>query len=79
MKIKAVCEQTGLTDRTIRYYIEEGLISPIFIQRTTSAERTLTFQKLMWRCSRTLPSYGNLAFPSLKLSSYLNIPRKQSQ
>lgn len=25
MKIKAVCEQTGLTDRTIRYYIEEGL------------------------------------------------------
>ena len=23
MKIKAVCELTGLTDRTIRYYIEE--------------------------------------------------------
>lgn len=28
MKIKKVCEQTGLTDRTIRYYIEEGLINP---------------------------------------------------
>ncbi|MBQ9802361.1 MAG: MerR family transcriptional regulator [Clostridia bacterium] len=28
MKIKAVCEKTGLTDRTVRYYIEEGLISP---------------------------------------------------
>lgn len=28
MKIKAVCEATGLTDRTIRHYIEEGLIAP---------------------------------------------------
>lgn len=30
MKIKVVCERTNLTDRTIRYYIEEGLISPTF-------------------------------------------------
>lgn len=30
MKIKAVCEKTGLTDRTIRYYIEEGLIFPSY-------------------------------------------------
>jgi len=28
MRIKAVCEATGLTDRTIRYYIEEKLITP---------------------------------------------------
>ena len=28
MKIKTVCEMTGLTDRTIRYYIEEQLIFP---------------------------------------------------
>jgi DNA-binding transcriptional MerR regulator len=32
MKIKAVCERTELTDRTIRYYIEEGLISPAFTE-----------------------------------------------
>ncbi|MBQ7829715.1 MAG: MerR family transcriptional regulator [Clostridia bacterium] len=32
MKIKAVCDKTGLTDRTIRYYIEEGLISPSFTE-----------------------------------------------
>ncbi len=32
MKIKAVCESTGLTDRTIRYYIEEGLISPAYTE-----------------------------------------------
>lgn len=28
MKIKAVCDITGLTDRTVRFYIEEGLICP---------------------------------------------------
>ena len=28
MKIGTVCQTTGLTDRTIRYYIEEGLLQP---------------------------------------------------
>jgi len=32
MKIKTVCEKTGLTDRTVRYYIEEGLINPQFTE-----------------------------------------------
>lgn len=32
MRIKAVCEATGLTDRTVRYYIEEGLISPVYTE-----------------------------------------------
>ncbi|MEE1281035.1 MAG: MerR family transcriptional regulator [Acutalibacteraceae bacterium] len=32
MKIKAVCEITGLTDRTIRYYITENLISPSYTE-----------------------------------------------
>lgn len=32
MKIKAVCEATGLTDRTVRYYIEEGLIAPFYTE-----------------------------------------------
>lgn len=32
MKIKAVCEATGLTDRTVRYYIEENLISPAYTE-----------------------------------------------
>ncbi len=32
MKIKAVCEATGLTDRTIRYYVEEQLISPAYTE-----------------------------------------------
>ncbi|MFF2885350.1 MerR family transcriptional regulator [Paenibacillus sp. NPDC057967] len=28
MKMKEVCKQTGLTERTIRYYVEEGLVVP---------------------------------------------------
>lgn len=28
MKMKTVCEKTGLTDRAVRYYIEEELLSP---------------------------------------------------
>ena len=32
MKIKEICEKTGLTDRTVRFYIEEGLISPFYIE-----------------------------------------------
>ena len=32
MKIKQVCEMTGLTDRAIRYYIEEGLVFPAYTE-----------------------------------------------
>lgn len=32
MKIKAVCQATGLTDRTVRYYIEEELLLPDFTE-----------------------------------------------
>ena len=32
MKIKQVCELTNLTDRAIRYYIEEGLVSPAYTE-----------------------------------------------
>lgn len=32
MKIKTVCDLTGLTDRAIRYYIEEKLISPAYTE-----------------------------------------------
>ena len=28
MKMKEVCEKTGLTDRAVRLYIENGLVSP---------------------------------------------------
>ncbi|MCR2806152.1 MerR family transcriptional regulator [Paenibacillus soyae] len=33
MKIKEVCRRSGLTERTIRYYVEEGLIAPVTTAR----------------------------------------------
>lgn len=33
MKIKEVCGETGLTDRAVRFYIEEGLITPAGYER----------------------------------------------
>lgn len=32
MKMKTVCELTGLTDRAVRYYIEEQLLAPDYIE-----------------------------------------------
>lgn len=32
MKIQAVCEETGLTDKAVRYYINEGLVTPKYTQ-----------------------------------------------
>lgn len=32
MKIRQVCEDTGLTDRAIRYYIDEGLLAPAYTE-----------------------------------------------
>ena len=32
MKIKSVCEQTGLSDRSVRYYIEEQLLVPAYTE-----------------------------------------------
>ena len=32
MKIKEICRKTGLTDRTVRYYIEEQLIAPFYTE-----------------------------------------------
>ena len=46
MKIKQVCEATGLTDRAIRYYIEEELLSPP-TRRTTWAAGPTTSPRRM--------------------------------
>lgn len=32
MKIKEICEKTGLTDKAVRYYIEEKLITPFYTE-----------------------------------------------
>lgn len=44
MRIKAVCEATGLTDRTVRFYIEEGLIAPDYTESYTG-RKTFDFSE----------------------------------
>lgn len=44
IKIKEVCQQTGLTDRAVRYYIEEKLISPDYSENYMG-RRTFFFSK----------------------------------
>ena len=42
MKIKEVCQHTGLSDRAIRYYIEEGLLFPSYTENYLG-RKTYTF------------------------------------
>lgn len=43
MKIKAVCELTGLTDRAIRHYIEEELLTRVEITEDYSVADLAAF------------------------------------
>ena len=45
MKIKDVCELTKLSDRTIRYYIEQGLITPSYTENYLGRKAYSFFQK----------------------------------
>lgn len=44
MKIKEICELTGLTDKTIRFYIENNLITPQYTQNHLG-RRAFTFDE----------------------------------
>lgn len=44
MKMKEVCKTTGLTDRTVRFYIESGLLSPANRESHTG-RRSYTFSE----------------------------------
>lgn len=44
MKNKEVCEKTGLTERTIRYYEQEGLISPDTQERAGRVYRNYSME-----------------------------------
>ena len=46
MKMKEVTEKTGLTDRAVRLYIDEGLACRIS-KNPTAEERALIFPKAM--------------------------------
>jgi DNA-binding transcriptional MerR regulator len=44
MKMKEICKRTGLTERTVRYYVEEGLIDPPSMVRSRREYREYSEQ-----------------------------------
>ena len=75
MKIGAVCEQTGLTDRTVRYYTEEGLLNPSYTKNYLG-RKTFDFSDndvAMLRHIAVMRKYG-FAIPEIK--SILEDPAK---
>lgn len=75
MKISAVCEQTGLTDRTVRYYTEEGLLSPSYTKNYLG-RKTFDFSEddvAMLKHIAVLRKYG-FSIPEIK--SILEDPGK---
>ena len=75
MKIGAVCEQTGLTDRTVRYYTEEGLLNPSFTKNYLG-RKTFDFSEedvAMLKDIAVLRKYG-FSIPEIK--SILEDPAK---
>lgn len=61
MKIREVCQKTGLTERTVRYYIERGLIYPISTPSVVSSRTEYQFDSshvLQLRDIAILRGYG---------------------
>ena len=75
MKIGAVCEQTGLTDRTVRFYTDEGLLSPSYTKNYLG-RKTFDFSEediAMLKHIAVLRKYG-FSIPEIK--SILEDPAK---
>ncbi len=75
MKIGAVCEQTGLTDRTVRFYTDEGLLSPSYTKNYLG-RKTFDFSEedvAMLKHIAVLRKYG---FSIPEIRSILEDPAK---
>lgn len=67
MKIGAVCEQTGLSDRTVRFYTDEGLLSPSYTKNYLG-RKTFDFSEAdvaMLKSIAVLRKYG-FSIPEIK-------------
>ena len=73
MKIKQVCEKTGLTDRAVRYYIEEGLISPRYTENYLG-RKTFDFSELNIRELQDIATLRDFAFSIEEICEMLAHP-----
>lgn len=73
MRMKAVCEATGLTDRAVRYYISEGLIDPDYTENYTG-RRTYDFSESDIRQLQDITVLRKFEFTVAEIRSMLQDP-----
>ena len=73
MRMKAVCEATGLTDRAVRYYISEGLIDPDYTENYTG-RRTYDFSESDIRQLQDITVLRKFEFTVAEIRSMLRDP-----
>lgn len=75
MRMKAVCEATGLTDRAVRYYIEEGLIAPDYTENYTG-RKTFDFSEADIRRLRDISVLRKFGFTVAEIRDMLTNPER---
>ncbi len=78
MKIKTVCELTGLSDRTIRYYIEEELLSPDFVENYLG-RRTFDFGESDVKCLKDISVLRKFGFSITDIKAIKECPEKSKE
>lgn len=88
MKIKEVCERTGLTDRAVRHYIEEKLIAPEYSENylgrktfyfTEADVRTLSDIAVLRRIGFSVPDIRAIESDPNCSAARIDALRKQKQ
>jgi len=75
MKMKKVCEQTGLTDRAVRLYIESGLLSPSE-EQGYSGRRSLQFSEADVEMLKTVAVLRKADFSIADIREMKEFPEK---
>lgn len=78
MKIKEVVTVTGLTDRTIRYYIEEGLISPDYTENYFG-RKSFSFSENETELLLDIASLRTYGFTVSEIRDLLNSPESSEK
>ena len=75
MRMKVVCEATGLTDRAVRFYIEEGLIAPDYTESYTG-RKTFDFSESDIRQLRDIAVLRKFDFSVAQIRAMLLDPEQ---
>lgn len=75
MKIKTVCELTGLSDRAVRYYIEEELVSPDYTENYLG-RKSFDFSEADVRRLKDICTLRRFGFAVAEIREIINYPAR---